>query len=252
MGIDISDGNIFGFILVLTRIGAFFAASPLFSWQTIPVRGKVTIALILSFFFAMITPSPPPGEAPHLIEAVVRIADETFYGLAMGLVAYSLLAVIRVAGNIIARQMGLRMGNVLDPFMGEQGQPIGMLLEIIFVMMLFQIDGHHLLLQILSRSFEGYPLGAGPSAEVLLGSVLKAGSAMLMLALQMAAPILAVFLLLLVVLAIMARIAPEANVLFLSLPLRCGLGLLMVGMFLPFIAAYLRQFTLWLDRLLPV
>ena len=249
---DIAAGNIMGFVLILTRIGAFFATSPLFSWQAIPIQSKVTIALILAAFFAAMTPFPADAATMNVVEATVRIADETFYGLAMGLVAYSLLAVIRVAGGIIEQQVGLTMASVMDPFTGEDGEPIGLLLEIIFVMLLFQTDAHHLLLQILNRSFDGYAPGTIPTAGALAESVLKAGSAMMMLALKLSAPILGAFLLLMVVLAFMARVAPEANILFLSMPLRCGLGLLMVGIFMPFMAAYLKQFTLWLDRLIPL
>lgn len=241
-----------GFVLILTRIGAFFAASPLFSWQAIPIQSKVTIALILAAFFAAMTPFPAETATLNVAEVTVRIADETFYGLAMGLVAYSLMAVIRVAGGIIEQQVGLTMASVMDPFSGEEGQPIGTLLEIIFVMLLFVTDSHHLLLQILNRSFEGYSPGITPTAGTLVESVLKAGSAMMMLSLKLSAPILGAFLLLMVVLAFMARVAPEANILFLSMPLRCGLGLLMLGIFLPFMAAYLKQFTEWLERLIPL
>ena len=249
---DVAAGSILGFVLILTRIGAFFAASPLFSWQTIPIQSKITIALILTAFFAALTPPPAYAQTANLLAAAMVMIDETVYGLALGLVAYSLLAVVRVAGGIIEQQVGLTMANVMDPFMGEESQPVGTLLEIVFVLLLFATDGHHLLLQILSRSFEGAQPGAIPTFAALAESVLKAGSAMMMLALQMAAPILAAFLLLMVVLAFMARVAPEANVLFLSLPLRCGLGLLMIGIFMPFIAAYLKQFTLWLNRLIPL
>jgi len=68
----------------------------------------------------------------------------------------------------------------------------------------------------------------------------------------MSAPILAAFLLLMVVLAILARIAPETNVLFLSLPIRVGLGLLMVGIFLPFVNNFIKEFAQWMDKLIPV
>ena len=193
---DIAAGNIMGFVLILTRIGAFFATSPLFSWQAIPIQSKVTIALILAAFFAAMTPFPADAATMNVVEATVRIADETFYGLAMGLVAYSLLAVIRVAGGIIEQQVGLTMASVMDPFTGEDGEPIGLLLEIIFVMLLFQTDAHHLLLQILNRSFDGYAPGTIPTAGALAESVLKAGSAMMMLALKLSAPILGAFLLL--------------------------------------------------------
>lgn len=247
---ELNNATLLGFVLILTRIGAFFAASPLFSWQAIPIQAKITIALVLAAFFSVLM--PPPAPAATLGAATLRIVDETCYGLALGLVAYSLLAVIRIAGGIIEQEMGLTMASVMDPFTGEEGQPVGTLLEMIFVLLLFATDGHHLMLQILNRSFVGYTPGAAPTAAALADSVIKASSIMMMLALQLSAPLLAAFLLMVVVLAFMARVAPEANVLFLSLPLRCGLGLLMIGIFLPFLASFLKQFTAWLDKLIPI
>jgi len=55
-----------------------------------------------------------------------------------------------------------------------------------------------------------------------------------------------------VVLAILARIAPETNILFLSLPLRVGLGLIMVGIFLPFINQFVMDFAQWINKIMPL
>ncbi len=147
--------------------------------------------------------------------------------------------------------MGLTMAQVLDPFSGEESDPLSMLLEILFILLLFSSNSHHLLLQIMARSFDHYPLGFPPGIGALTESILLAGSHMFLLALQMAAPMLAAFLLLMVVLAFMARVAPETNVLFLSLPLRVGLGLLMISFFIPYLNDYLDQMARWLNRLLP-
>ncbi|MHC4292050.1 MAG: flagellar biosynthetic protein FliR [Planctomycetota bacterium] len=245
-------GKMLGFVLILTRIGAFFSSSPLFSWKAIPVRTKVIMALLVSAFFAAITPCQFTSENMKLIEVALLIANEFLYGLAMGLVAYCLFAVVRAAGQIISRQMGLTMAKVLDPFSGEQGQPLGMLLEIIFIFLLFSTSSHHLLIQVLSRSFQAFEPGLTPDAGVLAKSVLEASSSLLMLALQMSAPLLAAFLLLMVVLAFMARVAPEANMLFLSMPLRVGLGLAMLTVFIPFLTNFITTFTTWLNRLIPV
>ena len=245
-------GKMLGFVLILTRIGAFFSSSPLFSWKAIPVRTKVIMALLVSAFFAAITPCQFTSENMKLIEVALLIANEFLYGLAMGLVAYCLFAVVRAAGQIISRQMGLTMAKVLDPFSGEQGQPLGMLLEIIFIFLLFSTSSHHLLIQVLSRSFQAFEPGLTPDAGVLAKSVLEASSSLLMLALQMSAPLLAAFLLLMVVLAFMARVAPEANMLFLSMPLRVGLGLAMLTVFIPFLTNFITTFTTWLNRLIPL
>jgi flagellar biosynthetic protein FliR len=70
--------------------------------------------------------------------------------------------------------------------------------------------------------------------------------------LKLAAPILAAFLLLMVVLAVLARIMPDMNILFISLPLRVGMGMLMMAIFMPFIYSFMSEFTDLVGRLLPV
>ncbi len=248
---ELVSGKLFGFILILTRLGAFFATVPVFSWQVLSVQTRTAIAIVLSLFFSALVPNSFTGELP-LLYGILLLAQEAVYGLCLGLVAYCLFTVVQQAGRFSERQMGLTMANILDPFSGEQGQPLGMLLEILFILLLFSTDGHHLLLKILSRSFDRYPLGSIPEIGLLTESVILAGSHMFLLALQMAAPILAAFLLLMVVLAFMAKVAPETNVLFLSLPLRVGMGLLLVGFFIPYLNAYLQQFAAWLNKLLPI
>jgi flagellar biosynthesis protein FliR len=52
--------------------------------------------------------------------------------------------------------------------------------------------------------------------------------------------------------AIMAKIAPESNILFLSLPVRVGVGLIIFGLMAPYVHGYLQTFVLWLDKLLVV
>lgn len=75
---------------------------------------------------------------------------------------------------------------------------------------------------------------------------------MFMVSLKLAAPMLAAFILLMIILAVLARILPEMDILFISLPLRVGLGLLMMGIFLPFIYSFVSEFADLMSKLLPV
>lgn len=249
---DFLAGSILGFVLVLTRISAFFASAPLFNWQAIPLPSKVTIALLLSVFFAGLHGTPYDAETLNPLAALLLIANEFVYGIAMGLIAYCIFTVVRVAGEIIEQQMGLTMASVMDPFSGESGQPVGIILEIIFILLMFSTESHHLLLQVLARAFDVNAPGLIPGIEAMFQGVLSASAAMLMLALQMSAPLLAAFLLLMVVLGFMARVAPEANILFLSMPLRVAMGLFMVAVFIPFLSAFVKTMVTWISRLMPV
>ena len=95
-------------------------------------------------------------------------------------------------------------------------------------------------------------MGTTPTIPVLAEGISKSISAMLMAGLRLAAPMLAAFLLLMVILAVLARIVPEMNILFISLPLRVGLGLLMAAAFLPFINEFVAEFADWMGKLLPL
>ncbi len=244
--------KLLGFVLVVTRISAFFLAIPIFGWKSIPVRIKVSTTLLLAVFFTMISPLAVRPGSICVTEAILLIANEATYGLALSVTVTLVFSAVKLSGRIIERQMGLAMAEVLDPLTGERDQPMGMLLEMIFIILFLSANGHHFFLLIISRGYETFPAGTIPTIPVLAGGVIEAGSAMLMAGLRLAAPILAAFLVLMVVLAVLARIVPEMNILFISLPLRVGMGLLMVTVFLPFINAFVAEFADWMGKLLPL
>jgi len=243
--------KLLGFMMVLTRISAFFMVLPVFGWRTIPVRIKVGLTVLLAVFFSVITPLAIEPNGVSVLKAILLITNEATYGLALGLIAALIFSAVKLSGRIVEREMGLSMAEVLDPLTGERTQPLGSLLEMIFLILFLSANGHHMLLLIISKSYEAFPAGSIPTIPVLTEGVVKAGSAMLVAGLKLSAPILAAFLLLMVVLAVLARIVPEMNILFISLPLRVGLGLLMVMIFFPFINGFVAEFADWMGKLLP-
>jgi flagellar biosynthetic protein FliR len=244
--------KLLGFVMVLTRISAFFIVLPVFGWTSIPVRIKVAVAVLMSVFFLMITPISIDPERVSALEVILLIANEATYGLALGLVATIIFSAVKFSGRIVERQMGLAMANILDPLTGESAQPLGMLVEMIFTVLFLSANGHHLFLLTISRSYETFPPGSIPTIQLLAGGTIQAGAAMLTAGLRLAAPMLAAFLLLMVILAVLARIVPEMNILFISFPLRVGLGLLMAAIFLPFINGFVAEFAELMGKLLPL
>jgi len=244
--------KLFGFVMVLTRISAFFIVLPVFGWKSIPVRIKVAMTVMLAIFFSMITPVSVDAGQISSIEAILLLANEATYGLALGLVAMLIFAAVKFSGRIIERQMGLAMAQILDPLTGEREQPMGSLLEMVFIILILSANGHHLFLLIISRSYESFPAGSIPTIPVLTEGIITAGSTMFIHGLKIAVPILAAFLLLMVILAVFARTVPEMNILFISFPLRIGLGLLMVAIFLPFIGSFVGEFAKLMGKLLPL
>lgn len=244
--------TLLSFALVLVRISTFFLAVPIFGWRMIPVRIRVAATVFLTIFFAWIHPLGIPTAGISPLKVILLLAAESIYGLALGLIVSFLFSVVRISGQIIERQMGMAMSSTLNPLTGETGRPLGTLMEMIFVLVFLGANGHHMLLLIISKSYEAFPAGTVPSIETLTGGVVTAGSTMLIASLRLAAPMLAAFMVLMVALALLARLVPEMNILFISMPARLGLGLLLVATFLPFIHGFVHELAKWMGKLLPL
>jgi flagellar biosynthesis protein FliR len=243
---------LFAFALVLTRISAFFLVLPVFGWKTIPVQVKVAAAVLLSVFFYCVTPLPPGLAGASTLTMILLLAGESIYGLALGLVIALLFSVVQLSGRIMEQQMGFTMAEIVDPLTEDETSPFAGLLDMVFVLLFLGANGHHLFLIALSKSYHAFPSGTAPTIGLLTGGVLDTGTAMFVAALRLAAPMLAAFLVLMVALALLARLVPEMDILFLSMPVRVMLGLIMASMFLPFLNSFVSEMADWMGKLLPI
>jgi flagellar biosynthetic protein FliR len=258
---DLITGQILCFAMVLTRVSAFFLVLPVFGWQSIPVQVKAAITILVALFFSLTAPFAVglpaaaglgSGRGVSVLEAILLLSNEAIYGLSMGLIAASVFSAVKVCGQIAEQQMGLSMAEILDPLTGEMGQPLAMLMETIFIILFLSANGHHLFLLTICRSYEAFPAGTIPTLPIMIGGIVQAGSTLLIAGLRLAAPMLAAFLLLMVVLGVIARIAPETEILFISLPLQVGLGLMLAALFIPFVNGFVAEFADWMGKLLPL
>lgn len=244
------EGRILAFVMVLTRVSAFMMSAPIFSWVAIPVRIRVSVAFFTSIFFAMIT--PPAQSVNSIVSVFLLLTNEVVYGIALGLTTTLLYSVVKMSGRIAERQMGMAMAEVMDPFTGDRAQPVGMIMEILFILMLLSVDAHHLFLKTIARSFEVFAPGSIPEVSMLVKGIISSGSVMLTMALKLAVPVMGVFMVMTVVLGVLARVAPEMNIFFLSFPIRIGLGLIMITYLVPFINGYTAQLAKLLSKMLPL
>ena len=237
-------------VLVLARVSGFVAALPVFGWRSAPLRVKAGLALVLTLVFAWVLPVEASLAASAWPAVALLVVREALTGAGLGLAVAVVFASVRQAGMIIKRQMGLAVAREVNPMTGEQSQPVGMLMEMCFTVFFLAAGGHRLMLRLMARSWEVFPVGRWPETAAVAEAILDAGLAMLLFALRLAAPMVAAFLVLAVVLAILARILPEMNLLIASLPLRIGLGLFMAAAILPSVQGFTSELGDWLNRFL--
>jgi flagellar biosynthetic protein FliR len=238
------------FTLLLGRIGAFFAVLPLFSWRALPMRLRAALAVLTTVFFAMVRPVAIDAASVGWAAAAVLMVQEIAHGLALGLAVSFVFLGVQQGGRMVSLQTGMGDAGIIDPVSAERARPLDMFFEMGFALLFLAADGHHLFLLVVDRSYDVFPVGSAVNTAALAGALVHASSTMLLLALKLAAPVLAAFLLLGVVLAILARVLPEMNILLTSFPLRVGLGLFMAAVIFRSLEGFTTEIADWIQKLL--
>jgi len=241
-----------GFALVLTRVSSFLLVLPVFGSRGIPLQIKAAVAVFLSLFFCTTTPLGLDPAGVSTMMAIVLLAAEAIYGLALGLVVTLLFSVVQLSGHVVEQQMGMTMAEIINPLTDEQVGPLATLLEVIFILLFLSANGHHLFLLVLSKSYSAFPAGTIPTLDLLVSGVIETGSVMFVACLRLAAPMLTASLLLMAALALLARLIPEMEVFFIAMPVQAALGLFLAATFLPFVGGFVGEMAGWMAKLLPI
>lgn len=204
-----------GFLLASLRIGAFVVASPILS-RTVPAAGRVAFVVALSLFFA----TPMPGTL-GLASLVTAAAVNVGLGVVLGWMTGLIFHLFAVAGSLLDDSSGLRASAIVDPVTGVSTPVFSQTFRLIALTVFLVIGGDRLLIRGLDATFDAIPLdgsidlvGGIPDAAVaLIGSMLVA-------AVELAIPAVAALFAAEVVLAIAARLAPQANVFLVGLPVK--------------------------------
>lgn len=247
------------FSLILARVGAFVAAQPLFGGRQVPRLIKVGLAGALAVFW--IGDLQPTAEIDGLVFATrtpwlgfaLAVARESLIGALLGYGLAVLMMPLRIAGEFIGQEMGLSMASTSDPMSDNSATLVGQLVELFGIAVFLGLDGHHAWFAALHGTFARWPIGgAFPSIPVvpLVGCIAQAHEWGLLLAIPLATCMFASSMLL----ALMARVAPQLNLMSIGLAVRIGVGLIATTVFLPDLLAgicgVLEHFTELLTRLI--
>ncbi|MBI4279178.1 MAG: flagellar biosynthetic protein FliR [Armatimonadetes bacterium] len=216
-------------LLAMGRATAFLFVVPVLGGPRVPAILKAG----LGFLLAMVSLVHAPAVALDTGTFLLLLIKEVGVGLFLGWGISLAFAAIQVAGNILEIQFGFGAGSVVDPIHAVQSTIVSQFYAIFGLLLFVGIDGHHLLLRMLARSFELLPTtGVMPAGGVTSGAV-DLFAAAFFSGIQLAAPLMIAGLLVEAGLGLVARAAPQMNVFIVSLPLKVGLGILLMGVFLP-------------------
>lgn len=230
-------GYLATFLLVLARLTAFTAVFPVFTLSGIPVLTRIGLGFILSL---VVTPLVGAVQPANSYSYALDISGEVLVGLAIGLTAGMVFYALRIGGQLMGMTMGFAVAELLDPT-GVQNNVVAEFMFLLGLIFFFSIDGHHAVLTTLAESFKVIPLTGGAAGGGAALLVARFIGGIFSTSLQLAAPVLAVMLVVDLSLGLMVRMVPQINVFMLGFPLKVTAGLLVLAGLLPAVGAVLKR-----------
>ncbi len=222
---DILSNYTYIFILTMLRYSGLFIITPILSSNVIVSRLKVA----LSFFLAIIT-------LPVIVEEqLLEVPDNLFYiladvlkelsiGFIMGFIVLLLFTAIQLAGQYIDMRMAFRLANAVNPLSNSSTPVVGQFQNIMATLLFLAINGHHILIHNIYKSFEAIPLGRTVYIDELFKFIFRASGDIFILSFKIALPIIGTIFLVDVILGFLARAVPQMNLFIIGLPVKILVG----------------------------
>ena len=113
------------FMLVFARIGTMVMLLPGLGELSVPVRVRLTVALVLAAVLLPLHRAAYPLDLRSFGPVLVMLGEELLIGAVLGLTARLTISALQVAGSVIAQQLGLGFVTAVDPTQGQQGVIVG-------------------------------------------------------------------------------------------------------------------------------
>ncbi len=224
---EIPDVEIFA--LMLVRVTAALMAMPIFGQQGLPGGLKVGLGLLFTLLLFPVVPQALPAPSGSVLGIFVLALKETICGLLIGYAAGAVFYAVEFGGAIIGYQAGFSIVASIDPMTQNRNAVLGRVQYILVVLIFLTMNGHHLFLSGLARSFETIPLGMLHLDGSLMEWMVGIAAGVSETAIKLVAPIMVALLLTDIGLGILARVAPQMNIFVVGFPLKVGIVLLLMS-----------------------
>jgi len=215
-----------GYMLTFFRITSMLMVMPVFGYVNVPVRVRLAFGFVLSLVISpVVTSYVHIGNVEELLLGVSR---EIFIGLITGFGARLVFEGFYMAGSFIGRQVGLGIANVMDPSSRQQLPIVSNFWLVLLIVYFLTANAHYYLIEVLVRNFNVVPLGEGSLNAALGRHVVSGGSLFFSIALRMAVPAMVFLLLVDIAISFTARVMPQMNIFFVTLPLKIFTGIVVL------------------------
>lgn len=205
----------------------------MFGSMVVPVRIRVCLAAALAFALTFFV-RQSLGEVPQdMIALALAIGNEAVSGLLIGAFFGMVMQAATIAGAFCDLQLGLSMGQALNPIAGVPVSVIGQFKTMLCLVVFLAANGHHMMLGSLVESYHSMPtLNAGMMTD-LQHSAFDLFAKLSLLSLQMAMPVISVSLIVDAGMALINKAVPQMQIFVVGMPVKSALGMIALSVALP-------------------
>ena len=227
MTISVAQAQLF--FLAFTRIMAIIIHIPVFGGQNIPTQVRIGFGLVLALVLMPWQPLPSDAATIGMLAYTLDVGKEILIGTLIGFSADLAFGAIQVAGSAMGMGSGFESSRIFNPALGEAGSAFDQIFVMTAMMIFLVIDGHHLVLIAIQKTFEILPLNS-PLPFNGMERVTLTTATFIAAGIHLALPVISALILADLTLGLLARIAPQVQVYFLGLPVKVAVALLALGM----------------------
>lgn len=226
------------FFLVFARVTALVETAPLLSSDSIPQIAKIGLAFFASFVvFPWVKTLGYPMPSFGLEYALLAVG-EALVGVVVGFFLTMIYSGFQLAGQYYSLQMGFGASEVFDPLAQIEIPIMGQFLNLIAMLIFLIVGGFQKIFLVgVFRSFEAMrAVDLVLHREYLFRMVFSGMARLFEQSLVISFPILGTLFLVSVAMGLLAKAAPQMNLLMMGFPISIGVAFLVLFLTLPMLA----------------
>lgn len=219
------------FFGIFIRCSAMVLSCPLYG-NVIPVTVRVFFSLVVSLALVPVLSGHFTSIPESMYDLAALAFGEAAVGLIIGFSLQLLVAVFQMAGMILDLQIGLGSAQMFNPSSGSMSSPIGQFKFWLSIVLILVLNGHQMMFQAFVKSYDLSGLRADNLASAI-GNLTSLFGNLMVLAIQIAAPVVAVTVVIDVASGLINKAVPQTQPFLLSLPAKIALGMIVLAFGLP-------------------
>lgn len=215
----IHASQLYGFLLVLARIGGMFVFLPLPGLKAGPDAAKIVLAMTLTF--GLYARWPVIENVPlSMVKLAGWMLAEAGIGLATGVAVAFLMEGLVMAAQAISTQSGFSYASTVDPNTEADATVLIVIAQTMAGMLFFAMGFDRRLLNIISHSLETNPPGTFAASRPSIEGLVMLGSGVFSTGVRLVLPLITLLFLIDLSMGLLNRLNAQLQLISLAFPIK--------------------------------